>query len=170
MTGFYARWGMIGGLALLLVLLTYQDYQRRLSTIPLSAIMSGTPSSEPVRIQGMVKSGTLSGPVDQGEATFEFTEGSVTVPVEYHGPPPENLRELKVMVLKGRWDPEAHIFKAQDTALVNNYGYVAAAYGVSCLGIVWMLFAMSQRVMVLFREIKESKIYEPEVDTLAKKQ
>ncbi|MDR4494510.1 MAG: cytochrome c maturation protein CcmE [Nitrospirales bacterium] len=170
MTGFYARWGMVGALGLLLVFLTYQDYQTRLSTIPLSGIMSGNTPKEPIRIQGMVKSGTLAGKVEQGEATFEFTEGTVTIPVEYHGPPPENLRELKVMVLKGRWDAEAYVFKAQDTALVNNYGYVAAAYGVSCLTIVLMLFAMSQRVMVLFKEIKESKLYEPEVDSLAKKQ
>jgi len=170
MTWFYARWVLTGGIALLLTVLTYQDYQRRLSTIPLQTIVTGAPSSEPVRIQGMVKSGTLAGNVEQGQATFEFTEGPVTVPVDYQGPPPENLRELKVLVLKGRWDSQAKVFQAEDTALVNNYGYVAAAYGVSCLAIVWMLFAMSQRVMVLFKEIKESKLYEPEVDSLAEKQ
>lgn len=170
MTWFYARWGLIGGVALLITVLTYQDYQQRLSTVPLQTIVTSTPSSEPVRIQGMVKSGTLAGNVEQGQATFEFTEGPVSLSVDYQGPPLENLRELKVLVLKGHWDPPAKVFKAQDTALVNNYGYVAAAYGVCFLALTWMLFAMSQRVMVLFKEIKESKLYEPEVDSLAKKQ
>lgn len=170
MNWFYARWGLIGGVALLLTMLTYQDYHTRLSTVPLQTMPGSSSSSKLVRIQGMVKSGTLSGDVEGGQATFEFTEGPVTIPVVYQGPPPENLRELKVLVLVGHWDAQTNVFQAQDTALLNNYGYVAAAYGVSFLALVWMLFAMSQRVMVLFKEIKESKLYEPEVDSLAKKQ
>ena len=170
MTWFYTRWALVGAVALILAFLTYQDYQRRLSTIPLPSMVSASPSGKPVRIQGMVKSGTLNGNIEQGEATFEFTNGPITVPVTYQGPPPENLRELKVLVLKGQWDPQTQVFKAHDTALVNNYGYVVAAYSISILVLSWMLFAMSQRVMVLFKEIKESKLYEPEVDTLAKKQ
>ena len=169
MTWFYTRWALVGAVALILVFLTYQDYQRRLSTVPLQTIVSDSPSGKPVRIQGMVKSGTLSGHIEQGQASFQFTEGSVSVPVEYLGPPPENLRELKMLVLKGHWDLQAKVFKAQDTALVNNYGYVAAAYAVSILVLGWVLFAMSRRVMVLFKEIKDSKLYEPEADSLGKK-
>lgn len=169
MTGFYARWALIVGVIGLLSLLTYQDYLHRLSTIPLQEVIDGSRTADPVRIQGMVKSGTLSGHIEQGQASFQFTEGFVSVPVEYLGPPPENLRELKTLVLKGHWDPQAKVFKAQDTALVNNYGYVAAAYAVSILVLGWVLFAMSRRVMVLFKEIKDSKLYEPEADSLGKK-
>ena len=88
----------------------------------------------------------------------------------YQGPPLENIRELKTMVLIGRWDKEAQLFRAKDTALMDNFGFVAAAYLIAVIPIGWVIFAMSQRVMVLFREIKDEKLYEPEVDTLADKQ
>jgi hypothetical protein len=115
----------------------------------------------------MVKSGTLSGAVDQGQATFELMDGSTTVPVEYAGPPLENIRELKRMVLIGHLDPATKTFKANDTALINNFGFVAAAYLITVLSLGWAIFAMSQRVMVLFKEIKEEKLYEPENEPLA---
>ncbi len=118
----------------------------------------------------MVKSGTLQGEVEKGQAVFEFVDGPATIDVEYQGPPLENIRELKTMVLIGRWDSQVQIFRAQDTALINNFGFVAAAYLISILGLGWMVFAMSQRVMVLFKEIKESKLYEPEADSLGHKE
>jgi cytochrome c-type biogenesis protein CcmE len=171
MTGFYIRWALIMGGALLLGILTYQDYHHRLTTVPFQAIVHKDGlSSDPVRIQGMVESGTLAGDLAQGQATFEFTADSVTIPVIYEGPPPENLRELKILVFKGRWDPQEQVFRAQDAALLPNYGFVAAAYLISFLVLAWMVFAMNRRVMVLFKEVKESKLYESEVDSLAKKQ
>ena len=170
MTGLYARWAiMIGGI-ILLALMTFQQYQRDLSTISLATILSSSTTSETVRIQGMVKSGTLSGEVEQGRATFELLDGSTTLPVEYTGPPLENIRELKTIVLLGHLDRETKIFKAKDTALINNFGFVAAAYVIAVLSLGWAIFAMSQRVMVLFKEIKDEKLYEPEIDPLANKE
>jgi cytochrome c-type biogenesis protein CcmE len=170
MTGFYARWAIMVGGIILLAMMTFQQYQRDLSTISLATVSNGTATSEPVRIQGMVKSGTLSGAVDQGQATFELVDGSTTLPVEYAGPPLENIRELKTMVLIGHLDPETKIFKAKDTALINNFGFVAAAYLIAVLSLGWAIFAMSQRVMVLFKEIKEEKLYEPEIEHLANRE
>jgi len=166
MTGLYTRWAiMVGGL-LLLAMMTFQQYQRDLSTLSLATVVTRPASSEPVRIQGMVKSGTLSGDTEQGQATFELIDGPTTLPVEYAGPPLENIRELKTMVLIGQLDPATKIFKAKDTALINNFGFVAAAYLLTVMSICWALFAMSQRVMVLFKEIKDEKLYEPEIDPL----
>ncbi len=170
MTGLYTRWGLIVGTTLLLAILTYQHYQQHLSTLSMEALLGSPPTSQPVRIQGMVKSGTLKGEVEQGQATFEFVDGPTSLSVAYQGPPLENIRELKTMVLIGLWDGQAQIFRAQDTALINNFGFVAAAYLISVLGLGWMVFAMSQRVMVLFKEIKESKLYEPEADSLGHKE
>ena len=170
MTGFYARWAIMVGGIILLALMTFQQYQRDLSTISLATVLNSTATSETVRIQGMVKSGTLSGAVDQGQATFELVEGSTTLPVEYAGPPLENIRELKTMVLIGHLDPATKTFKAKDTALINNFGFVAAAYLIAVLTLGWAIFAMSQRVMVLFKEIKEEKLYEPEITPLANKE
>jgi cytochrome c-type biogenesis protein CcmE len=170
MTGFYARWAIMVGGIILLALMTFQQYQRDLSTISLATVLNSPATSETVRIQGMVKSGTLSGTIDQGQATFELIDGSTTVLVEYAGPPLENIRELKTMVLIGHLDPETKIFKAKDTALINNFGFVAAAYLIAVLTLGWAIFAMSQRVMVLFKEIKEEKLYEPEIEHLANKE
>jgi cytochrome c-type biogenesis protein CcmE len=161
---------MILGATFLLAILTYQHYQEHLSTLSVGTLLGSPPATQPVRIQGMVKSGTLKGDVEQGQATFEFVDGSANLVVEYQGPPLENIRELKTLVLIGRWDSQAQIFRAQETALINNFGFVAAAYLVSVLALGWMVFAMSQRVMVLFKEIKESKLYEPEADTLGHKE
>jgi len=170
MTGFYARWAIMVGGIILLAMMTYQQYQRDLSTISLATLSTSTPTTETVRIQGMVKSGTLSGDVDQGQATFELVDGPTTIPVEYVGPPLENIRELKTMVLIGHLNPETKIFKAKDTALINNFGFVAGAYLIAVITLGWVIFAMSQRVMVLFKEIKEEKLYEPEIDSLANKE
>jgi cytochrome c-type biogenesis protein CcmE len=170
MTGLYTRWALIFGAIFLLAILTYQHYQQHLSTLSVATLLGSPPSTQPVRIQGMVKSGTLKGDVEQGQATFEFVDGPASLLVEYQGPPLENIRELKTLVLIGRWDTQAQIFKAQDTALINNFGFVAAAYLISVLALGWMVFAMSQRVMVLFKEIKESKLYEPEADSLGHKE
>ncbi len=166
MTGFYTRWAVMVGGIILLAIMTFNQYQRDLSTIPLTKVVNGTATSKPVRIQGMVKSGTLAGSTEQGQATFELIEGSITLPVEYAGPPLENIRELKTLVLIGHLDPVTRTFKAQDTALINNFGFVAAAYILTVITLVWSLFAMGQRVMVLFKEIKEEKLYEPENDAL----
>ena len=167
MTGFYARWAvMVGGL-LLLTMMTYHQYQRDLSTMSLTAIVDHSATSKPVRIQGMVKSGTLAGTVEQGQATFELIDGPTTIHVEYAGPPLENIRELKTMVFIGHFDSNTKTFKAKDTALINNFGFVAAAYLVTVISLCWALFAMGQRVMVLFKEIKDEKLYEPENESLA---
>jgi cytochrome c-type biogenesis protein CcmE len=170
MTRLYIRWAGILGATLLLAILTYQHYQQHLSTLSVGTLLSSPPTAQPVRIQGMVKSGTLKGEVEQGRATFEFVDGSAGLTVEYQGPPLENIRELKTLVLIGRWDNQAQIFRAEDTALINNFGFVAAAYLISVFALGWVVFAMSQRVMVLFKEIKESKLYEPEADTLGHKE
>jgi len=170
MTGFYARWAIMVGGIILLTIMTYHQYQRDLSTISLATVLNSPTTSETVRIQGMVKSGTLSGAVDQGQATFELIDGSTTLPVEYAGPPLENIRELKTMVLIGQLDPATKTFNAKDTALINNFGFVAAAYLIAVFSLGWSIFAMSQRVMVLFKEIKEEKLYEPENEPLANKE
>jgi len=170
MTGFYVRWAMMVGGIILLAMMTFQQYQRDLSTISLATVLNSPTTSEHVRIQGMVKSGSLTGAIEEGQATFELIDGPITLPVEYAGPPLENIRELKTMVLIGHLDHETKTFKAEDTALINNFGFVAAAYLVTVITLCWAIFAMSQRVMVLFKEIKAEKLYEPENESLANKE
>ncbi len=170
MTGFYSRWALMVSAIFVLAFLTYNHYHQHLSTVALKELKTTSLAGQEVRIQGMVKSGTLKGETQQGQAIFELVEGSINVPVAYQGAPLENIRELKTMVLIGRWDNEAQLFRAKDTALMDNFGFVAAAYLIAIIPMGWVLFAMGQRVMVLFKKIKDEKLYEPEVNTLADKQ
>ena len=84
MTGLYSRWAIMIGLTLVLAFMTYNRYQQHLSTVPFKDLMSGPSVSEEVRIQGMVKSGTLNGDTTQGQATFELVQDSMTLPVHIY--------------------------------------------------------------------------------------
>jgi hypothetical protein len=100
----------------------------------------------------------LTGDAAAGHARFDLAGAQDTLPVQYDGPPPDNLRELKTLVVIGRWDPASAVFLAHDIALVTNYGFV--------VGRTWFPlafpFGMERRVTLLYREIKESRLYEPE--------
>ena len=123
--------------------------------------MKSAPSHE-IRVRGLVRAGTLQGNVAGGEAEFELTEGDASIPVQYQGPPPDNLRELKTLVLIGKWNPTTNIFEARDIGLVTNYGFVISAYLIGLIPLAIFLFAMSRRVSLLYEEIKESKLYQEE--------
>ena len=85
MTAFYTRWAIMVGGMILLTIMTFQQYQHDLSTTSLAKLIKSPNISEPVRIQGMVKSGTLSGETEQGQATFELIDGPTTLAVVYAG-------------------------------------------------------------------------------------
>lgn len=161
MTSFYVRWGGVLIVALVLSGLTYNHYQHNLATWSPHQVKAQSPGAE-VRVRGMVRGGTLAGPVAAGEATFELVESDTAIPVHYQGPPPENLRELKTLILIGTWNPSDNIFEARDIGLVTNYGFVVGAYLIGLIPLAVFLFAMSRRVGLLYEEIKTSKLYEEE--------
>ncbi|RMH37398.1 MAG: cytochrome c maturation protein CcmE [Nitrospirae bacterium] len=161
MTGLYIRWGIFVLLAIILSMLVVRHYEAQLATVsPSDLILS--PSTGSFRVQGMVKSGTLKGDVEQGAVQFELVDDAAAIRVQYHGPPPENLRELKTVVMIGTWDATARVFRAHEIALVSNYGFVASAYLLTFIPIGVFLFSMSRKVVVLMQAIKDSKLYEPE--------
>ena len=82
--------------------------------------------------------------------------------MQYDGPPPDNLRELKILVLIGTWNADAQVFEARDIGIVPNYGFIAGAYLLGLLPLALLLFAMTRRVHFLYDEIKASKLYEEE--------
>ena len=162
MTWFYARWAVMVIVVVGIASLTSQHYQQNLASLSPRAILSHSPAGTTVRVQGMVKSGTLKGHPEEGHAQFELVDGTSSLAVDYDGPPPENLRELKTLVLIGQWDSDAQMFRAHEIALVTNYGFVVSAYLVALMPLSLFLFAMSRRVSFLFQEIKQSKLYEAE--------
>lgn len=166
MTNFYVRWSGVLIAAVALSAFTYNHYQQNLATWSPSQVKAQTPLSE-VRVLGMVQGGTLAGRVETGEAAFKLIESAALpehtgIPVRYHGPPPENLRELKTLVVIGKWKASDHTFEAREIGLVTNYGFVAAAYLIGLIPLALFLFTMSRRVGLLYEEIKASALYREE--------
>lgn len=161
MTSLYLRWGGLLFVAMVLGVLTFNHYQQDLATVSPQQVREHKTGQE-VRLFGMVRGGTLEGKVKAGEATFELMGNDTSVPVHYKGPPPDNLRELKTLILVGKWSPSDNIFEARDIALVTNYGFVVGAYLIGLIPLGIFLFAMSRRVGLLYEEIKASKLYQEE--------
>ena len=165
MTWFYTRWAGLVVMALILSVLTYQHHRQNLASVTPEWILTGhSPPPASIRLEGLVKSGSLAGNLQAGQAEFQLVGETATVTVQYDGPPPENLRELKTLVVVGRWDPAEKIFRAQEIALVPNYGFVISAYLVAIFPLVLLVFSMSRKVTFLFQIIKESRLYEPQAE------
>lgn len=162
MTRLYTQWTVVMIAAALVAFAAARDYDRQLTTVAPEAVLTGAAGAGVVRVQGQVAAGTLEGDPAGGRASFDLVEAGDRLPVRYDGPPPENLRELKTLVVVGQWDSDARVFRGHDVALVTNYGFVVGAYLAGFLPIAVFLFAMERRVRALYSEIKRAKLYEPE--------
>ena len=89
-------------LPMILVVLAYQHYQQHLISVTPVFVIKNAPTDSALRVQGMVKSGSLKGNVQEGHAEFELVGESSTISVAYDGPPPDNLRELKTLIIVGK--------------------------------------------------------------------
>lgn len=162
MTRLYVQWGVIIVAAGIVVLAAARYYERELTTVTPEAVLDGAVRGDAVRVQGQVAAGTLTGDLEAGRASFRLQGERAELSVQYAGPPPENLRELKTLVILGQWDSEAGEFLARDLALVTNYGFVVGAYLAGFLPLALFVFTMERRVRLLYAEIKHTKLYEPE--------
>jgi len=162
MTRLYVRWSVILVAGIVLAALASQYHARHLAALTPETVVATSPTGTAIRVIGMVQGGTLEGEVATGSLRFQLGGAHDVLPVQYQGPPPENLRELKTLVVIGRWIPETRTFVAHDLGLVANYGFVMAAYLAALIPLGLFVFGMERRVSLLYRDIKESKIYEPE--------
>ncbi|MFZ5861506.1 MAG: cytochrome c maturation protein CcmE [Nitrospirota bacterium] len=162
MTRLYVQWLVLSLAAALVAVAASRYYTRHLLTIPPEAVASGAAGADLVRVQGLVEGGTLTGDPASGHAAFRLGGDHDALQVEYNGPPPENLRELKTLVVIGRWDQERRVFSAHDLGLIPNYGFVVSAYLIALIPLALFIFFMERRVRLLYREIKDAKMYEPE--------
>lgn len=163
MTGFYVRWSAVLVVSIILVFLTYRNYEHHLASLSPKQVSSDAPR-EPVRVLGLVKAGSLTGELSQGRARFVLIDGQDELSVRYEGPPPENLRELKKLIVIGTWNSQERVFQARDLGLVTNYGFVLSAYLVGLIPLALFLFVMGRKVSLLYEEIKQSKLYQSELD------
>ena len=171
MKWFYIRWGGILFMGLMITLLGTQRYYREVATMSPEQLLKEQPNGI-VRVLGRVQAGSLSTPGEEEAslhpATFYLTGEREGLAVRYTGEQPDNLRELKTLVVVGRWNKSTHEFKAHEISLLPNYRYVAAAYLIGMIPIGLFLFLMQRRVELLYNEIKAAKVYEPEVEAFDK--
>ena len=160
MTNLHIRWGGVCIVAIVLIVLTYTHYLDNLASLVPRQVKQEAPAGE-IRVLGMVQGGTLE-TRGAGEATFALIGESASLPVHYEGPPPDNLRELKILILIGTWNADTEVFEARDIGIVPNYGFIAGAYLLGLLPLAVFLFVMNRRVHFLYDEIKASKLYEEE--------
>ena len=160
MTNLHIRWGGVLIVAIVFIVLTCNHYRDNLASLVPQQVRQEAPAGE-IRVLGMVQGGTLE-TRGAGEAAFTLLGKSATLPVHYQGPPPDNLRELKILVLIGTWNAGRQIFEARDIGIVPNYGFIAGAYLLGLVPLALFLFAMTRRVHFLYEEIKASKLYEEE--------
>lgn len=136
-------------------------YQREVSTIPLEKFLEEKPA-QPVRVLGMVVGGSLVKGSNGEPIRFTLSGEGAQAPVRYKGDEPENLRELKRLVVVGRWNAEDRLVEAEAVSLVPNYGFVTWAYLVTLIPMGLFLFHMERKVALLYIMIKEEKVYQPE--------
>ena len=161
MTNLYLRWSGVLAVAIVFIVLTYNHYRDNLASLVPQQVRQEAPTGGAIRVLGMVQGGTLR-TREAGEATFTLLGKNAALPVHYQGPPPDNLRELKILVLVGTWNAATQVFEARDIGIVPNYGFIAGAYLLGLLPLALFLFAMNRRVSLLYEEIKASKLYEEE--------
>lgn len=159
MKRFYIRWGGVLTIGLIIGLLGMQRYNREVTAISPDRLLRDPPA-QPVRVLGRIEAGSL---VKEGTAvTFRLFGENEAIPVSYQGDETESLRELKTLVIEGKWDPSARVLEARKIALIPNYGFVTAAYLVTLIPLGLFLFHMERKVALLYIMIKQEKAYQPE--------
>ena len=141
--------------------LTGQRYDRELRAVSPEALRSA-PHSGKIRVEGWVEAGTLSVNPEKKTAGFILSGTKERFPVDYRGDDLDSLRELKFIVISGKWNSGAGRFEAGKISLVSNYGYIMAAYLAGFFSLAFYLFNMERKVALLTRAIKKEKLYQPD--------
>lgn len=161
MAWLYLRWVGIAALGLLIAVLGFRRYETQVRPITPEDLMRSR-QTETVRVLGMVQAGSLTTDALAGRATFRLVGEKDAVLVHYTGAPTEAIRELKTLVVVGRWSPLGGALEAKEIALRPNYGFITAAYLLGLVPLGLFLFRMERRVRLLYNEMRQAKLYEPE--------
>lgn len=161
MKRFYVRWAVLLLGLFFFAVLGVRHYTKDLKSISPEQILQLQPA-QTTRVMGIVQAGSLVYEPASHQAAFELAGEREKISIRYSGEAPENLRELKTLVVVGRWNPSGHQFEAHEIEGVPNYGFVAGAYLAGIIPIGLFLFSMERRVELLYNRIKSAKLYEPE--------
>jgi cytochrome c-type biogenesis protein CcmE len=162
--GFYIRWGIILLAAGVIAYLGMERYDREVAYWSPDRLLQEVPS-KPARVLGTIQGGSLVKDEGAKEAGFRLQGERETISVRYRGEDLDTLRELKILVVTGRWNPQTLEFEAEMLSLVPNYGFVAAAYLIGMLSTLLFLYHMERKLRLLYNRVRESKLYEPEAMT-----
>ena len=159
MKGVYLRWGGALALTILIGALGAQRYYQEVAAISPERLLQNPPG-QTVRVLGRVEGGSLMKGPSGKETRFQLGGPAEKVPVRFLGDDPDNLRELKTIVVVGRWDGTTRELEAQKIALIPNYGFITAAYLVALIPMGLFLFNMERKVEMLYTQIREEKVYQ----------
>jgi cytochrome c-type biogenesis protein CcmE len=157
----YLRWIAILIVGIVIILFARQRYLDEVAVITPEQLKMEA-SSASLRVQGRIEPGTLKVDAETHQAHFDLSWKENRLPVSYSGEDLDTLREFKVIVLIGSWDPATQRFESKKLALTPNYGFITAAYLAGLFPLALFLFYMERRVVLLYDVIKREKIYQPE--------
>ncbi|MBI3804816.1 MAG: cytochrome c maturation protein CcmE [Nitrospirae bacterium] len=161
MKWFYIRWGGVLIVAATIGIFGIQRYNRDVTAISPDRLLREQPT-QMVRVLGMVEAGSVIKEAEGKPIGFQLSGEGAKIGVQYQGEEAENLRDLKTVVVVGKWNSTTQTFESEKLALVPNYGFVTAAYLISLLPMGLFLFNMERKVALLYILIKEEKVYQPE--------
>ncbi len=162
LTMLYIRWGIILLVTFVIAISGYQRYQKDVACLTPDQILQN-PAPDKVRVVGIIQGGSLNREDDLNRADFLLQGQDKTLPVQYHGHDTSSLRELKIVVITGHLDAGLQVFEGESISLIPNYGFVTAAYLIGILPTFLFLFLMERRLRLLYTEVKDARLYEPEV-------
>ncbi len=156
----YFRWAIVSIVVVAIFAMAVLRYNREVAAIPIEALLQNKPDGV-VRVLGRVVAGTLK-KQEVSEPTFTLSGEGMEISVRYVGKADDNLRESKVLVVAGFFNPEKMEFTAQSMAPIPNVGFIMAAYLLSVIPLILFLFNMERNLVLLSVLIKEERPYQPE--------
>lgn len=162
MTLFYIRWGVVLLVTFIIAFLGFQRYQKDVASLTPDQVIRDA-STDKVRVTGVIQGGSLTKEEDSKRASFLLQGEKDSLPVQYNGQDIDTLRELKIVVVTGRFNTGAGKFEGETLSLIPNYGFVVAAWLLGILPTFLFLFLMERKLRLLYSEVKEAKLYEAEV-------
>ncbi len=161
MKNLYLRWIGILFLGIVMILAARQRYLAEVAAITPDQLEQSA-SSASIRFLGRIEPGSLKIDPEKHQASFDLSWNEKHLPVSYTGDDLDSLREFKIIVLVGSWNPATQHFESRKLALTPNYGFITAAYLAGLIPLALFLFYMERRVVLLYDIIKQEKIYQPE--------
>jgi len=153
------RWIAILAVGAVIVFLGIRRYQNEVAAVAVD-LFAANPGEGAVRVVGRIAAGSVTS--ETGGRSFDLAGEKGAIRVRYVGPENDDIRDLKTLVMTGRWDAGERLLIADRIALAPNVEFVVAAYLVGLVPLAFFLFQMERNVASLYTEIKEEAVYTPE--------